>query len=229
MSVIWPGQSMPCAFGSRDSCTYVRVIHRQSAPIGRLTRKIHCQSRPLVSTPPTNGPSANDAPMAAPYAASAPARSRAPGNAWASSASETANMIAAPMPCTARALLSIAMSCASPQASEARVKIDEADHEQAAPAEAVGERTGGQHGAGERERVGVDDPLQAAEAGVEVLGDAGEGRVDDRDVEHQHRGGGTDDRKGPALDVHQGSREKREWGVRRILPPPTTSSHQGTP
>ncbi len=123
VSVIWPAQSMPWAFGSRDSCTYVRVIHRQSAPIGRLTRKIHCQSRPLVSTPPTNGPSANDAPMAAPYAASAPARSRAPGKAWASSASETANMIAAPMPCTARALLSIAMSWASPQASEARVKI----------------------------------------------------------------------------------------------------------
>ena len=66
MSVIWPGQSMPRECGSRDSSTYVRVIHRQSTPIGRLTRKIHCQSRPLVSTPPTNGPSANEAPMAAP-------------------------------------------------------------------------------------------------------------------------------------------------------------------
>ena len=123
MSVIWPGQSTPCAFGSRDSSTYLRVIHRHSSPIGTLTRKIHCQSRPLVSRPPTSGPIANEAPIAAPYAASAPARSRAPGKAWASRASETANMIAAPMPCTARAELSITMSWASPQATEASVKM----------------------------------------------------------------------------------------------------------
>ena len=38
----------------------------------------------------------------------------------------------------------------------------EADREEAAAAEAVGERAGGQHDAGQRERVGVDDPLQAA-------------------------------------------------------------------
>ena len=36
-------------------------------------------------------------------------------------------MIAAPMPCTARTALSIAMSCAAAQASEASVKMDKAD------------------------------------------------------------------------------------------------------
>ena len=35
-------------------------------PIGMLIRKIHCQSSPLVSTPPTSGPIANEAPIVAP-------------------------------------------------------------------------------------------------------------------------------------------------------------------
>ena len=63
----------------------------------------------------------------------------------------------------------------------------EADREEAAAAEAVGERAGGQHDARQRERVGVDDPLQAAQARVQVLGDARQGRVHDGDVEHQHQ------------------------------------------
>jgi hypothetical protein len=35
-------------------------------PIGMLTRKIARQPNSSVSPPPTNGPSANDAPIAAP-------------------------------------------------------------------------------------------------------------------------------------------------------------------
>ena len=75
----------------------------------------------------------------------------------------------------------------------------EADGEQAATTEAVGQRAGRQHDGGERERVGVDDPLQAGEAGVEVGGDVGERGVDDRDVEHEHRGRRTHHGEGPAL------------------------------
>ena len=78
------------------------------------------------------------------------------------------------------------------------------DREQHAATEAVGERAGRQHDGGERERVGVDDPLQAGEAGVEVGGDVGERGVDDRDVEHEHRGGRTHDGEGPALRCGQG-------------------------
>jgi hypothetical protein len=48
-------------------------------PIGMFTRKIQRQLRPLVIKPPTSGPTANDAPMVAPYTARAPARSRMPG------------------------------------------------------------------------------------------------------------------------------------------------------
>ena len=53
-------------FGSFDSSTKRRVIPMQSSPSGRLTRKMKRQSRPLVSAPPTSGPTANDAPIAAP-------------------------------------------------------------------------------------------------------------------------------------------------------------------
>ena len=113
-------------------------------------------------------------------------------------------MIAAPMPCTAREALSITMSVAAAQASEATVKMEEADREHRAATDAVGERAGRQHDGGERERVGVDDPLQAGEAGVEVGGDVGERGVDDRDVEHEHRGGGAHDGEGPALRCGQG-------------------------
>ena len=53
-------------FGSFDSSTQRRVMPMQSSPSGRLTRKMKRQSRPLVSAPPTSGPTANDAPIAAP-------------------------------------------------------------------------------------------------------------------------------------------------------------------
>ncbi len=75
----------------------------------------------------------------------------------------------------------------------------EADREQAPAAEAVGQRARGQDDRGEREGVGVDDPLQSAEARVQVLGDARESGVDDGDVEHEHRRGGADHGERPAL------------------------------
>ena len=82
--------------------------------------------------------------------------------------------------------------------------------EQAAAAEAVGQRAGGEHGRGEGEGVGVDDPLQAVEVGVEVTGDLGERGVDDGDVEHEHRGGGTDHGERPALGL---GHERSPWGA----------------
>ena len=85
----------------------------------------------------------------------------------------------------------------------------EAAREEAAAAEAVGQRAGGQHDARERQRVRVDDPLQAAEPGAEVVGDPGQRRVHDRDVEHEHRGGDADDGEGPALRGHVRQRRPR--------------------
>ena len=67
-------------------------------PIGTLTRKIARQPNRAVSDPPMKGPSANEAPIAAPYAASAFARSSARGVTCEISASAVANIKDAPSP-----------------------------------------------------------------------------------------------------------------------------------
>ena len=59
--------------------------------------------------------------MVAPYTASAPARSRMPGYACASRASDTANIAAAPSPWTARAASSITMLPESAHTSDEAV------------------------------------------------------------------------------------------------------------
>jgi hypothetical protein len=66
LSVIWPGQSSPRAFGSRDSRTQRAVPTRPMIPSGTLTRKTASQPNPVVSAPPTAGPTANEAPIVAP-------------------------------------------------------------------------------------------------------------------------------------------------------------------
>jgi hypothetical protein len=85
-------------------------------------RKIQRQPRAEVSAPPTSGPTANEPPIVAPYAASTFTRSCVRGNVWESTASETANMTAAPRPCAARAALSIVIDCAAAHSSEVAVK-----------------------------------------------------------------------------------------------------------
>ena len=65
-------------------------------------RKIARQPKSSVSEPPMNGPSANDAPIAAPYAASALTRPSRSGVTWEISASAVANISEAPSPWIAR-------------------------------------------------------------------------------------------------------------------------------
>ena len=96
-------------------------------------------------------------------------RSRPAGNSCATSARETANITAPPMPCRARARLRKVGSGDSAQSSEASEKIPSPIAKTPPAAEAVGERAGGQHEGGERQRVGVDHPLQVGEAAAEVL------------------------------------------------------------
>src|SRR4051794_31076036 len=128
------------------------------------------------------------------------------------SARAVANRSDAPTPWTTRAATSDPMSGAKPHTAEAAVKITrpstntrrrlagrkptrrggggedhEPEHEPAAPAAAVGEDARRQDGRGERQRVAVDDPLQARESRAEVAGHVGQGGVDDADVEHEHR------------------------------------------
>jgi hypothetical protein len=91
-------------------------------PIGTLSANTDCQPIPSVSAPPTSGPIATATPIVAPYKPVA-IPSSLPLNSWAIRASETANMTAPPMPCTARARLSQVGSGASAATPDATVKI----------------------------------------------------------------------------------------------------------
>ena len=118
--VICPGMSSPPCPSSRDSRSIRAPKNRQAAPIGKLTKKIHRQPAHSVSAPPTSGPIATAAPMVAPQIPKAVPRSR-PWNSWVKRASETANMIAPPIPCAPRARFRNRGSVAAPHRAEAAV------------------------------------------------------------------------------------------------------------
>src|SRR5919199_4650938 len=119
-NVTRPAQSTPAASGSRDSFTRVSATAIAPIPIGTLMRKIDCQPTDSVSSPPTSGPTATAAPVVAPQAPNAVPRSR-PGNVAASSASDVANIAAAPTPCSARASSRNSGDDASAHSSDAPV------------------------------------------------------------------------------------------------------------
>ncbi len=140
-------------------------------PSGTLTKNTACQPNPLVSAPPTSGPNANAAPIDAPYAASAFTRSSRPGNASASSDREVANSSAPPMPWMPRATSSTSMLPAIAQAIDAAVNSTRPTEKTRRRPMRSAIEPGGKHDRRERQRVRVDDPLQAAEARVQVVGD----------------------------------------------------------
>ena len=82
--------SVALTFASLVSVSTIAAI-----PIGTLTKKIHSQPNASVSAPPISGPTATAPPTVAPQMPIAVARSR-PSNSWAISASEVANIAAAP-------------------------------------------------------------------------------------------------------------------------------------
>ena len=80
---------------------------------------------------------------------------------------------------------------------------DDSEDEQEPPAESVGESSSSQDQRRERERVGVDDPLEPGQVGGEPTLDARQRDVHDRDVEQQHerRRADGDERPPAALGV----------------------------
>src|SRR6202453_6706 len=117
-NVTSPAQSTPVASGSRESSTFVSVTNTATAPIGTVTKKIHFQPMPEVMMPPSTGPTATAAPVTAPNTPNAVPRSL-PWKACAISASEVANIIAPPVPWTARARFSISGEVDRPHTAEA--------------------------------------------------------------------------------------------------------------
>ena len=71
-----PNQSGRPARGSCDSWTRVTAMTIATRQIGMLTKKIQRHERPLVSTPPSTGPTATATPVVAPKAPNATPRSR---------------------------------------------------------------------------------------------------------------------------------------------------------
>ena len=78
-------------------------------------------------------------------------------------------MIAPPTPWMARATISVRDVRRERGDRRAAGEDREADDEQALPAEPVAERGAGQEQDRERQRVGVDDPLELGQVGVEAL------------------------------------------------------------
>ena len=91
-------------------------------PTGTLTRKIQCQLRTSVRMPPSSTPIDPPPEATKPKTPIAFARSAGSVNSIIISDSATAETIAPPTPCTARAITSISWVVASPQRVEATVK-----------------------------------------------------------------------------------------------------------
>ena len=159
-----PGEVEPPRGSGRATPAASAARARSAAePIGRLTRKIQRQESPSTSRPPTSGPIASAPPVIAPQTPSAMPRSR-PWNSAASSASEAANIAAAPTPWAPRARSRTSAEGAAPQSAEQAVKRARPATKIAPAPVAVGEHAGAEQGRGERQGVGVDHPLQLGEA-----------------------------------------------------------------
>ena len=89
-------------------------------PTGTFSQKIHVQSSPSATAPPTTGPTATPSPLMPLQMPTAALRMRS-GTAAASSVSDSGITAAPAAPCTARAVISIHGSVASAHAADATV------------------------------------------------------------------------------------------------------------
>ena len=123
-------------------------------------------------------------------------------------ASEVANMMAPPTPCTARARLSM-REASTARTPGRRARRRPARRRTPRGGRNVAHHPGGEQEGGQRQRVGVDHPLEVGEARVEGPLDVGEGDVHDGDVEQQHEGGRADGDEGPPFAVER-------WHLRSV-------------
>src|SRR5213593_4482908 len=107
---------------ARLSGTKIGVSAKTSTPTGTLTQKIHSQPRYLVRIPPKRTPAAAPEPPSAPQIPSALFRSAPSVKVVVTIERAAGEMIAAPSPWTARALIRTPELVASPHVSDASVK-----------------------------------------------------------------------------------------------------------
>ena len=165
-------------------------------PTGTLSQKIQCQFTPCAIAPPTTGPMAMARPPIPPQAPKANGRRRAetPADRMVSVSGVT---IAPPMPCVARARISIVLVGRQRSRRRAEREDDQADDEHAPPAKSVAQRGAREQQHGEGQRVCVDGPLELLEGRAQLGPNDRQGGGHHEVVEGDHEQGNRRDREGP--------------------------------
>ena len=148
-------------------------------------KKIARQLTDSVRKPPSTGPIASAIALTPAHVPIAIPRCSA-GNAWVMIDSVAGIMNAAPTPWTARNVTSIASLAAKPITRLESPNTIDAEQEHPAAAEDVAEPAAGDHQHRERQRVGVDRPLEPRQRRVQIALDRRQRDVHDSVVEHQH-------------------------------------------
>ena len=155
--------------------------------------KIAGQPSVCVRMPPSSAPDEAPRPPIAPHAPRPRLRSGPSGSEEVMIDSVAGETTAPPNPCSARAPISSPRESASAQASEENANSAVPGDEHAPASEQVGGAAAEHQEAGERDRVGVDDPLQAGGREVQAVAHRRQRHVDDGDVEDDHELGQADD------------------------------------
>src|SRR6516164_5107520 len=168
-----PARSNRCAWvGSAGTSRAASAS--PTMPIGMLTKKIHCHPSP-TSAPPANGPTTPATPAVAPHTLAATPR-RCAGKIRVIVVKVCGVSTPAPMPCTTRAVISMAAPPDSPHHSDATVNT----------AKPITEPPGHQqhHGVPQQIRAGHPDDRVVADMQIGLDGRVGDG--DDGRVHHDH-------------------------------------------
>src|SRR3954453_21823595 len=171
-------------------------------PIGTLTNRTHSQPRYSVNTPPSSTPAAPPDPATAPQTPSARLRSAPSEKVLVTIDSAAGETSAAPRPGRARARsAAVQPRLRLREAAEQRRERedDEADHEELAAAQEVGQAAAEQQEAAEGERVGVDHPGEVVLGEVQRAPDGGQRDVDDGGVEDDDELRHRQERQGEVL------------------------------
>ena len=210
--------------GPRSAGSSRRVATTTATPIGRLTRKIQCQSSTSVRTPPSTTPTLPPPEATKPMTPIAFARSAGSVKSVMTSDSATTATTAPPSPWIGAGGDEELLRLGGAAGQRRDREEHEADEEELAMAEEVAEPPAEQQEAAERQQVGVDDPRQRRLAEAEVLADRGQGDVHDRRVEDDHEIARAEhDQREPAgavVHLHGGfilSRSGRFEGSARTL------------
>ena len=159
-----------------------------STPIGTFSQKIHCQSRPSTTAPPTTGPTATPRPLMPPQIPIAALRM--PSRYRAREQGQRQRHHRGRADSLHRAGADEHPRLGGQRAGGRREREQgDAEQEDPAPAEPVTDRGGGEQQRREGQRVGVDEPLQVGQRGAELGLDhrqrGGHDQVVQRDHEHR--------------------------------------------